>query len=495
MESAPLKTQFQSNIDILGLWRLCWALWNTSDCRERSTHAHSNRSRDSGMRTPSDSNQAQWLYQLSPPDAGSVCAPASSERTLAVATERLGSRTVAWAIDLGRELARTITAEVPELGGGPDPFETLRMGTESAVLHALMMLAQASPSVAISDEALLGGREFARRRVGLGSVLRGIRMGHALLARSVMEASRELIPADEQAEEVRRISDVLFAFIDEFSSRMTDEYLAEHDRWVTSGAAAREEAVRVIIKGDPVQEEAVTRVLGYRLAARHLGIVAWCDSHLGLPATDLQQAASDFLAGHGCHPHLLIPVGRTGLWGWGITTAECPRPAEDARWVPPAGIHIACGSARDGLEGFRQTHREAEHVARLLRMNPPEDGAAVHYRDIDVTALLCSDLNAARRFVQDELGALAVHSPHGEQLRSTLRQYLCCERSLATAAARLHVARNTVTYRVKRAQELIGHDLSSRLLQVMTALEAAHVLGAAVLEHTDSPGQRTVARP
>lgn len=445
------------------------------------------------MTTFSDS-AAQWLYRLTPPDGRPAGAPASSERTIDEATERLGPRTVAWAIDLGGELARTITAEVPELGGGPDPFETLRMGTESAVLHALLLLAQASPSAAITDEALLGGREFARRRVGLGSVLRGIRLGHAVLAHSVMEASRELIPASEQAEEVRRISDVLFHFIDEFSSRMTDEYLAEHDRWVTSGAAAREEAVRVIIKGDPVQEEAVTRVLGYRLAARHLGAIAWCDSQLGLPATDLQQAASDFLAGHGCHPHLLIPVGRTGLWGWGITTAESPRLSQDVPWRPPAGIHIACGSARDGLEGFRRTHREAEHVARLMRMNPPGDGAAVHYRDIDVTALLCSDLNAARRFVKDELGALAVDTPHGEQLRSTLRQYLSCERSLATAAARLHVARNTVTYRVKRAQELIGHDVSSRLLHVMAALEVAHVLGATVLEPTGKPGQRAAAR-
>lgn len=118
----------------------------------------------------------------------------------------------------------------------------------------------------------------------------------------------------------------------------------------------------------------------------------------------------------------------------------------------------------------------------------------MHYRDIDVTALLCSDLNAARRFVKDELGALAVDTPHGEQLRSTLRQYLSCERSLATAAARLHVARNTVTYRVKRAQELIGHDVSSRLLHVMAALEVAHVLGATVLEPTGKPGQRAAAR-
>ncbi|WP_420309192.1 PucR family transcriptional regulator [Streptomyces sp. YS-B37] len=442
------------------------------------------------MKTSGENNSTWWLARLAPDGDRADDAPASSARTIAQATELLGPRPVAWAVRLGRELTDTITAEIPELGGGPDPFETLRMGTESAVLHALLLLARRHPGAVASEEALLGGREFARRRVGLGSVLRGIRLGHAMLARAVMDACRALAPVDEHAEEFRRISEVLFAFVDEFSSRMNAEYLAEHDRWVTSGAAAREETVRLVLDGDPVQVEAVTRALGYRLEARHLGVIAWCDPRLGLPSTDLQQAAADFLVDHGCHPHLLVPVSRTGLWGWGITTAGCAGPSQEAVWTAPEGIHIACGSPREGLDGFRRTHREAEHVARLMRMNPRRGGAAVHYRDIDVTALLCSDLTAARRFVQDELGALAVNSPQGEQLRNTLRQYLSCERSLATAAARLHVARNTVTYRVKRAQELIRHDVSGRLLQIMMALEVAHVLGATVLEEHPDQAER-----
>ncbi|MEU0227250.1 helix-turn-helix domain-containing protein [Streptomyces sp. NPDC006284] len=444
--------------------------------------------------TTSGDNTTSWLCRLSPPGSHTAGPPASCEDTLTEAIECLGPQPVAWAVAQGQALARTITREVPELGGGPDPFETLRMGTESAVLSALLLLARVPGGAAVPDEALLGGREFARRRVGLGSVLRGIRLGHASLSRAVMDACRDLVPDADQADEFRRLSDTLFGFIDEFSSRMTDEYLAEHDRWVTSGAAAREEAVRVILKGDPVKEEAVTRILGYRLEARHLAVIAWRDTHLGLPGTELQQAAADFLADHGCQPHLLIPVGRTGLWAWGNTTAECPVTCAETGSTSPTGIHIACGTVREGLEGFRQSHHEAEQVARLIRMNPRKGGAAVHYRDVDVTALLSDDLAAAQRFVHDELGPLAVDTPHGEQLRTTLRQYLLCERSLTTAAARLHVARNTVTYRVKRAQELIGHDLTGRLLQVMTALETAHVLGEAVLQPAGAHVSRTAVR-
>jgi DNA-binding PucR family transcriptional regulator len=107
-----------------------------------------------------------------------------------------------------------------------------------------------------------------------------------------------------------------------------------------------------------------------------------------------------------------------------------------------------------------------------------------------MACLLSADLSAARRFVEDELAGLAVDTPQAEQLRETLRQYLRSERSLAASGAQLHVARNTVTYRVKRAQELIGHDVSTRLAEVLGALEVAHALGGAVLRaaHDDLPG-------
>ena len=42
--------------------------------------------------------------------------------------------------------------------------------------------------------------------------------------------------------------------------------------------------------------------------------------------------------------------------------------------------------------------------------------------------------------------------------------YLACDRSLAKAADLLHVARNTVAYRVKKVESLIGRDLRERKL-------------------------------
>ncbi|WP_411074929.1 PucR family transcriptional regulator [Streptomyces sp. cmx-4-7] len=439
-----------------------------------------------------DNDPSAWLHALGPEDSGPVRTPVSSAEGVAEATDRLGARPVAWAIDLGYDLAQLVVQEVPELGDGPGQFDTLRMGTESVVLRTLLLLADPGAGDFVTEEALLGDREFARRRIGLGNVLRGIRIAHAELVRALMTACQELVPPAEHARQFRRVSELLFGFVDDFSSRMTAEYLAEHDRWVTSGAAAREETARMILNGEPVREESAGQTLGYPLGGNHLAFVAWSDAEVTVPTTDLQQAAARFLRHHGCAVSLVIPTGRTSLWAWGTpSTAE----AEAARIEPrlPPDVRVACGSVRAGIAGFRRSHQEAQYAARIMRLNP-RAAPVLDYPEVAVASLLSTDLPAVRRFVRDELGALAVDSPHMEQLRDTLRHYLRSERSLATSAARLHVARNTVTYRVKRAQELIGHDVGTRLLDVLAALEAAHVLGTAVLESVSGDTHEATSR-
>ncbi|MFD4668881.1 PucR family transcriptional regulator [Lentzea sp. NPDC058450] len=409
-----------------------------------------------------------WLHRLTGDPA---LAPASSADALAGAAARLGAGPVAWSVGTGRRLADVIAAEVPELAASADLLATLRMGTESVVLRAVLLLA-GDPAAGAPEEALLGDREFARRRIGLGQVLRGIRVSHAELNRLLMSACADLAPAAEHAAEFRRISELLLGYVEEFSSTMTTEYLAEHDRWVVSGAAAREEAVRQVLAGGPPD-----RALGYSLRGRHLAVAVWSEDD-----ADLQQSATRFLRHAGCQATLVVPTGRTSLWAWG-TLVSVPAGERTAAAPDPAGVRIACGSAHPGPDGFRRSHREAEDTARLMRLNPAQP-PVVHHRDVALACLLAADVEGTRRFVHAELGDLAADTENAARLRETLRHYLRGERGLATTAARLHIARNTVTYRVKRAQELLGHDVGDRLPEVLAALEAAHAFGRVVL-HDD----------
>ncbi|MFJ4771108.1 PucR family transcriptional regulator [Streptomyces uncialis] len=423
--------------------------------------------------------EAAWLYRLKPADRHTELTPASAPETVAEATGHLGPEPVAWAVGVGHDMALMIIAEVPELGGGEGPFETLRMGAESATLRALLLLADPTDDASITQEALRGDRDFVRRGISLDKVLRGIRLGHAHMAHAMMTACADLSQTEARTGHVRHVSDTLFRFVDAFSSRMTEEYVAERDRWVTSRAAAREETVRAILAGEAVAPGEAGRTLGYPLTGEHLAISGWCASTAESDLARLQQAAVDFLSHQGCTATLVVPTGRTSLWAWGTGAT----PHEPAAGTPARhpDVHIAAGSIRAGTKGFRQSHEEALRAGRIARMNPGTDTRVTCYRQIEVVALLSQDLPGLRRFVHDELGPLADDTAHAEQLRETVRHYLQGERSLMAAAERMHVARNTVTYRVKRARQLLGHDIAQRRFEVHTALAAAHVLGSAVL--------------
>lgn len=427
------------------------------------------------------SSPSEWIYRLAPARPDASPEPASSARGLREAGDTLGTRPVAWAVTVGDELARVIIREVPELGGGPAPFETLRMGTEAATLYALLLLADPGTERPVPEESLWGDREFARRRLGLDKVLRGIRVAHAALTNALMGACQELAAPSERAEQFRRVSELLFDFVDTFSSRMTAEYLAEHDRWLTSGAAAREETVRAILDGQPVRQETASDLLAYRLDGRHLAVIAWCDSPTADGPGDLQRAATELLHLRGCTSTLVLPTGRTTVWAWGEPHAAPPAGRGTGELRHGENVRFACGTPRDGLLGFRQSHEDARHAVRVAQLNPHGTGPVVDYPEVELAALMSGDLPALRRFVSDELGDLTADSRAAGQLRRTLRLYLRNERGLTVTATQLHVARNTVTYRVKRAQELIGHDLTARLPEVMAALEAAETLGTAVL--------------
>ena len=52
------------------------------------------------------------------------------------------------------------------------------------------------------------------------------------------------------------------------------------------------------------------------------------------------------------------------------------------------------------------------------------------------------------------------------QLRDTVRVFLDCDGSYTQAAARLHLHKNTVHYRVRKAEELRGRPLAGDRLDV-----------------------------
>jgi DNA-binding PucR family transcriptional regulator len=84
----------------------------------------------------------------------------------------------------------------------------------------------------------------------------------------------------------------------------------------------------------------------------------------------------------------------------------------------------------------------------------------------------------ASDFVRAELGRLAETTERAENLRHTVRAYFAAGNSAAAAATELGVAERTVTYRLRRAEELIGRPLTGRRAELETALRLYDVVDA-----------------
>lgn len=304
-----------------------------------------------------------WVNDLVPSGRLDDVRPASGA-TLTGVSGVLSDPTVAWAIETAHAMAAHTIAEIPELGGGEGPFETLRMGTESAVLRVARIVAtddQASP--AVTPEGLLGDRDFVHRGISLETVLRGIRIGHRFVAYRFLGRCAEVTAPTELPDEMQRISELLFEFFDSYASRMAEEYLSERDRWISSAAAARAETARSILAGEAVNPRTASTTLGYDVTRSHLAMVLWSGEALADP-TELQRTASQLLRQLGASAVVLVSVGATTLWAWGVLPEDAELDFHDV--VPP--VRVACGLVEAGIEGFRRSHEQAQEAARVARL-------------------------------------------------------------------------------------------------------------------------------
>ncbi|MGW0314926.1 PucR family transcriptional regulator [Streptomyces flavidovirens] len=419
----------------------------------------------------------QWLLQLQP-DPHRTVDPAMPSDAVTGAVELLGAGPVRWVVQTAEAIATGIVEQVPEHGGGHGPVTTLRRSTESAVLAALRLLVSQSPRrvSALTDETLEGCREFARRGIALDQVLRGVRLGHARLAHELAAAIEEHVAADQRLAELRRVNDLLFTYADSHASVMAEEYIAERNRWRGSDEAARRAIVDDVLAGRPVDAQTATRRLHYDISRTHLAAVLWCDNTDSSPpaAERLHRTAMAMTRTMAAAGMLLIPADNTTAWVWfALADEDTPGRAEHLREAldRPQDVRAALGPPAPGPQGMRRSHLGALQAERIARHSGQW---LCDYQEVRLVALATAEPEHAHWFVQDVLGPLASEGDRMRELRETLRVYLAEERSLRTAADRLHVARNTITYRVKRAEELLpAVTTAGNSLELRLALEIA----------------------
>ena len=172
---------------------------------------------------------------------------------------------------------------------------------------------------------------------------------------------------------------------------------------------------------------------------------------------------------------LTVAIGERAVWAWtsGDHLTDDPAAVEHRMGD---GVRAAIGTCRQGLAGMADSHDEARVARRVAELRAIRPGAVVGYRTADLTALLTADPVEAVRFVESELGELLADSDAAARLRATVRVYLEENLSPARAARRLGVHQNTVVYRVKQTEELLGHTVEQRRLQIEVALRLSDMI-------------------
>jgi DNA-binding PucR family transcriptional regulator len=104
-------------------------------------------------------------------------------------------------------------------------------------------------------------------------------------------------------------------------------------------------------------------------------------------------------------------------------------------------------------------------------------GGVVRFDEVEAVALLSHDPERLARFVDRTLGALAADDPQTVRIRETLLAWLAEGGNARRAANRLHAHKNTVLYRIQRAQQILGRPLDADRGKLELALIALERLG------------------
>lgn len=377
--------------------------------------------------------------------------------------------------ELGVVMGDRLIAEIPEFADSTD--EDFRAGiirSCTSNLEAIReTLVTGSPveDIRVPAGATAWAHELVHRGMPLAALLRAYRLGHELFEETFeLTASRVALDPDlrwrVRAGATRRI----FRYIDIVCTQLVAVYEGEREQWLRGAAARQAKVAQAIVAGEPVDAAEAATVLGHDVTAAQLGLIVWREAEgvAGETARPLVAIARAVAAGLGGAQTLAIPMGDHAAWAW--TTARGLTTPSHAAAVPER-VRVAVGTVHRGLEGMRCSHHEARAARRVGDLFGAREGSVSCLRAVALTSLVTADPEQAVSFATAELGPdLGADTDAMRRLRATLRAHLDERLSPSRTARRLGVHQNTVIYRVKRAEELLGHPLDDRRLELEIAL-------------------------
>ncbi|PTR32287.1 DNA-binding PucR family transcriptional regulator [Rhodococcus sp. OK519] len=372
-------------------------------------------------------------------------------------------------------LEESFTTDVPELASDAELQRDLRAALRSqlaAFLDASRLSADGPAGAPVSKEAHGLARTVAQRGLELRVLSQLYHAGHrAMLTFATAFLHHEDLDADFKLQVLTTMwsqtSELLNAMLDELAVT----YSQEREQLLQGAFASRVTTVREILDGGGDAEQASAR-LGYPFRLAHTAVVVWAEDPALLTGS-LDGVVSRIA---GSRRTLSVPSGAHGVWSWIVDdNPEAGPPIVDPQAIP-VGVRVAVGGSALGVEGFRRSHREAQAAQRVAETGRRRD-SVTRYPDVEIVSMLSADPVAMRALVERELGGLLGDEAASERLRDTMRAVLACNGNQEAAARRLGIHKNTVRYRIQRAEEILGVDLLAHRQKLELALECLDVFG------------------
>jgi GGDEF-like domain/PucR C-terminal helix-turn-helix domain len=417
-------------------------------------------------------------------------------KSAAAIVDRLGEQLA----DITQAIQQILERDIAELRGDAQLLGLLHKSTEGNVetvfnaLHYDIPIERVEPPTAALEYA----RRLAQHGVPSNALVRAYRLGHQALLAMVVDAINEadLDPALGLAV-FDRMTAVTFRYIDWISQNVVNVYETERDRWLENRSRIRSVRVAEILEGGDVDVDAMTSAIRYPLRRTHVALVLWFanDSNTGNELARLERCLRELAEHLDSGNALFVEADRVSGWGWiplanagGDPIARIRRRISDT----PDAPYVAVGAALSGVHGFRRSHRQAQNARRVAVAAGPAAPRVTAASDPGLfsAALVSTDLAEAQAWVRETLGPLATDSENDALLRETLRVFLHEGCSYKAAADDLNLHSNSVKYRVQRAVDRRGRQITDDRLDVELALLVCHWFGAEVLE-PDRRAKRT----
>lgn len=400
------------------------------------------------------------------------------------------------AAELSRGVVPYISERMPDVVGSSEAWEARRASNEATIRGFAKVLqsgADPADAVTLGSATVALVRDGAKRGVPESVLLRSYRVAHAGVARHLYAIlAKHAADAKELSLAIDLSSAWMFAYVDAAVCLAEDVYTSEREHWLRSAAASEVETINKILSEQPIDIYVASRRLRHEIRRVHVAAIAWIDTHEEGRDTlaPLEAAIRDIAEVIGNQRPLIQPLGILSIAAWISTSVAVPSRVLDElrfRSATAPGVRVAIGEPAPGIAGFRTSHIEALEAQRIARLAGHREGSITRYDDIALCSLATANIEHSCRFVERELGRLAAPDDTTRRLAATLRTYLDENGSRGRTAKRLHVHENTVAYRLRQAEELLGRSVEKRTLELRVALALADLGNNALDANRSAP--------